>query len=105
LSVEIGSGNVFADLGLPEPTLALAKAQLVQRIRKLIVVQKLTQAQAAKLLSVDQPKISALVRGRTSGFTLDRLMKYLNLLGQDIEIVLPPPQPQTLPAQIRVRHT
>lgn len=86
ISVEVGSGNVFADLGFPQPDLALAKAKLVQRIRDVIAQRKLTQAEAAALLGLDQPKVSALVRGRVAGYSLDRLFKFLNLLGQRIEI-------------------
>src|SRR5438067_8595793 len=80
--VERGSGNVFADLGLPNPDLALAKAELVQCIRDLIAERKLTQAKAAKLLGLDQPKVSALVSGRVEGYSIDRLFRLLNALGQ-----------------------
>ena len=66
--VEQGSGNVFADLGFSNPDLALAKAELVQRIREQIVEHKLTQVKAAKLLGLDQPKVSALIRGRVEGW-------------------------------------
>src|SRR5436305_12961790 len=88
--VEQGSGNVFADLGLPNPDLALAKAELVQRIRVLIAERKLTQAKAAELLGLDQPKVSALIRGRVEGYTLDRLFRFLNALGQRVEITVRP---------------
>jgi predicted XRE-type DNA-binding protein len=88
--VEPGSENVFADLGLPNPGLALAKAELVQKIRALIAARKLTQVKAAKLLGLDQPKVSALVRGRVEGFSIDRLFRLLNSLGQRVEISLQP---------------
>lgn len=84
--IEASSGNVFADLGLANPDLALAKAELVQRIRDLIAERKLTQAQAAELLGLDQPKVSSLVRGKVSGFTIDRLFRFLNALGQQVQI-------------------
>lgn len=90
LRVEPGSGNVFADLGLPNPGLALAKAKLVQHIRDLIAERKLTQTQAAELLGLDQPKVSTLVRGNVSGYTLDRLVRFLNALGQRVEISVRP---------------
>src|SRR5438270_13517749 len=83
--VERGTGNVFADLGLPNPDLALAKAELVQRIRDLIAERKLTQVEAAKLLGLDQPKVSALVRGRVAGYSVDRLFRFLNAFGQRVE--------------------
>ena len=82
------SGNVFADLGLPQSEEALAKAELVQKITAIIEQRRLTQAQAAEILGVDQPKISALKRGRLSGFALERLVRFLVLLGQDVEIVV-----------------
>lgn len=84
--VEASSGNVFADLGIANPDLALAKAELVQKIRGIIAARKLTQTKAAQLLGLDQPKVSALVRGRVEGFTLDRLFRFLNALGQHVEI-------------------
>jgi predicted XRE-type DNA-binding protein len=81
---------VFADLGLPNPDLAVAKAELVQRIRDLIAEGKLTPARAAKLLHLDQRKVSALVRGRVEGYTIDRLFRFLNALGQQVEIAIRP---------------
>jgi predicted XRE-type DNA-binding protein len=88
--VEQGSGNVFADLGLSNPDLILAKAELVQRIRELIEERRLTQVKAAKLLGLDQPKVSALVRGRVEGYSIDRLFRFLNALGQRVEITIRP---------------
>ncbi len=84
------SGNVFADLGLPNPDLALAKAELVQRIRAPISGRGLTQVQTAELLGMDQPKVSALVRGKVGGYTIDRLFRFLNALGQRVEISVRP---------------
>jgi predicted XRE-type DNA-binding protein len=81
---------VFADLGLPHPDLALVKAELVQRIRVLIAERKLTQVKAAELLGLDQPKVSALVRGRVEGYSVDRLFRFLNALGQQVEITVRP---------------
>ena len=82
------SGNVFADLGSPREEEALAKAELAQKIIDIIRTRRLTQAQAAELLDVDQPKISALTRGRLSGFSIDRLLRFLMFLGHDIEITV-----------------
>ena len=84
----VGTGNVFADLGYARPEEASAKAQLAHKITKIIERRKLTQAEAATLLEVDQPKVSALKRGRLSGFSLDRLVRFLVLLGNDVEIVV-----------------
>ncbi len=87
---EVGSGNVFADLGLRNPEVLQAKADLMFEISQAIEVRSLTQAAAAELLGIDQPKISALVRGRMNGFSLERLFRYLNALDRDIEIVVRP---------------
>jgi predicted XRE-type DNA-binding protein len=88
--VEPSSGNVFADLGLKNPEELLAKAELVQRIADLIAERRLTQVRAAKLLGIDQPKVSALLRGKLDGFSTDRLFRFLNALGSDVEIVIRP---------------
>lgn len=84
--VQISTGNVFADLGLPNPEERLVKTELAHKISKIITSRQLTQVEAAKLLGIDQPKVSALVRGKLSGFSIDRLIEYLNALGNDVEI-------------------
>jgi predicted XRE-type DNA-binding protein len=91
--VEPGSGNVFADLGIPNPALALAKAELVQVIRDVIAARGLTQAKAGELLGLDQPKVSALVRGKVANHSLDRLVRFLNSLDQQVEISVGPAPP------------
>jgi predicted XRE-type DNA-binding protein len=88
IEVEEGSGNVFADLGLPNPEERLAKAALAFRIAGVIRARRLTQASAARILKIDQPKISRLLRGQLSGFSAERLMQFLTLLGRDVEIVI-----------------
>jgi len=80
------SGNVFADLGLPDAEERLAKAELARKIEHIIKRKKLTQESAAKILNVSQPKISALLNGKLAGFSMDRLLKFLMALDQDIEI-------------------
>src|SRR2546428_1023933 len=82
------SGNVFADLNLPEADDLLAKAELVAKIIAEIQRRRMTQAQAAALLGIDQPKISALKQGKLSGFSIERLMRFLVLLGRDVEITV-----------------
>ena len=88
LEYEVSSGNVFADLGLPNSEEALAKAELAQKIAAVMQARRLTQVDLAKKLGVDQPKVSALVRGQLAGFSLERLMRFLLLLGQDIKITV-----------------
>lgn len=94
LEYTVSSGNVFADLGLPEAEELQAKADLAIQISRIIEELGLTQAKAAEILGIDQPKVSALVRGRLSGFSMERLYRFLNALGRDIEIVVRP-KPRT----------
>jgi predicted XRE-type DNA-binding protein len=82
------SGNVFADLELDEPEEMLAKAELARRIGNILKRRRLTQAQAATLLGIDQPKVSALLRGKLAGFSTDRLLRFLMALDRDVEIVI-----------------
>jgi len=100
--VEASSGNVFADLELPDADEALAKAELAGRICAILAERKLTQAKAAALLGVDQPKVSALIRGKLGGFSTDRLFRFLNALGQDVEIVIRPRKQGRARARTRV---
>jgi len=86
------SGNVFADLEIPNPEEMLAKAELAVKIADILRRRRLTQVQAAKVLGVDQPKVSALIRGRLSGFSIERLLRFLLVLGTDISITIKPRQ-------------
>lgn len=88
IPVTRSSGNVFADLGVAEPEEELAKAQLAGHIRQTIKRRRLTQTQAAHVMGLDQPKISAPMNGRLAGFSSGRLMRFLAALGQDVEIVV-----------------
>lgn len=85
---QTSSGNVFADLGVDAPEEALVKAELTVKISEIIEARGLTQAAAAKVLGIDQPKVSALLRGKLTGFSTERLIKFLNALGSDVEIVV-----------------
>ncbi len=89
-TVKTGSGNIFADLGLPNPEERLAKAQLVLHIAEIIKERKLTQVKAGVILGIDQAKVSKLVRGRLSEFSTSTLIEYLTRLDQDVEIVVRP---------------
>src|SRR5262245_43412898 len=88
ISVRESSGNVFEDLGVPESAEALAKAEIAARIATIIERRGLTQAKAADVLDVSQADVSDLVRGKLRGFSAERLFRFLNALGQDIEIVI-----------------
>ena len=74
-AVEYSSGNVFSDLGLPDSEELMVKAKLLARISQVISQRKLTQVAAGKLLGMDQPKVSDLVRGKTTKFSTERLIK------------------------------
>lgn len=90
IEYEESSGNVFADLGLPNPEEALAKAEVARQIGKILKKQRLSQTKAAKILGIDQPKVSALLHGYLTGFSLERLLRFLNELGQDVTIAISP---------------
>lgn len=90
IEYERSSGNVFADIGLPNAEDHLIKAQLVFKIDGLIKKRGLRQAEAAKLLSVKQPDVSKMLRGDFRQFSVERLMRFLVALGQDVEIVIKP---------------
>ncbi|HLP91775.1 MAG TPA: helix-turn-helix transcriptional regulator [Nostocaceae cyanobacterium] len=90
IEVTIGSDNVFADLGLPDADDMLVKAELVRKISEIIEVRGLTQSEAAKILGVDQPKVSALMKGKLAGFSMERLFKFLNSFDNDVKIQITP---------------
>lgn len=90
--VRTGGGNVFADLGLADAGERLAKAELARQIGMLIRDAGLTQARAAARLGVDQPKVSALLRGRLKDFSTERLMRFVTALDRDIVIAIRHPQ-------------
>lgn len=88
IAVTPSSGNVFADIGVAQPEEELAKAQLASRIREVVRRSRLTQVDAAAVMGIDQPKVSALLNGRLTSFSSERLMRLLTRLGQDVDIVL-----------------
>lgn len=88
--VHTSSGNVFADLGVNKPEDSFAKAKLAGLICQIISERKLTQKAAGDLMGLDQPKISALIRGKLRGFSAERLFRCLNDLGQEVEINVRP---------------
>jgi predicted XRE-type DNA-binding protein len=87
---ENSTGNVFADLGLPNSEQELLKAKLTVQIHKLIKEQNLTQTKAAELLGTTQAQVSALMRCRPVSVSVGRLMEFLTVLGQDVEVTVRP---------------
>jgi predicted XRE-type DNA-binding protein len=86
----VGSGNVFADLEYPDPEEALLKAELAREIGTAIRERRLKQEEAAAVLGLDQPKVSAIMRGRLSGFSVERLLRCLTALERDVTITVGP---------------
>lgn len=83
-------GNVFADLGLPNPEQELLKAHLTLQICKIVKARGLTQAQAGDILGIRQPHVSAPMRNRAGNSEVGRLMEFLTALGQDVRITVKP---------------
>lgn len=89
-SIDHGTGNIFADLCMPEPESHLLKAQLVARLASVLKDQGLTQADAAQRVSVSQPDISRLLRGQFRDISVERLLRMLMRLGCAVDIVVHP---------------
>lgn len=96
------SGNVFADLGLPDADEHLLKAEIVVHLKRLIAARELTQTKAAALLGIAQGDLSNVLRGRYRGFTVERLMRLLTGFDQDVEIHIKPRADRNRPARIAV---
>lgn len=99
---EVSSGNVFRDARVPNPGEHLVKAQLVYKIDGILKERGLTQAAAAALFGAKQPDVSNLLRGQFRQFSLERLLKFLVALGQDVDIVVTPHQSSGQPPALRV---
>lgn len=102
ITFELAQDNIFADIGLPNAEEELTKAELAWEIECIIKKRKLTQQKAAKIMGINQPKVSALLRRKLSGFSVERLMHFLNLLGQDIDIVVKPKPKNRKSARVHV---
>ncbi len=100
--VEIASGNVFADLGFPDAAERTVKTALAVEINRILKTRTLSQVAAARILGINQPKISALAHFRLEGFSVERLMNFLTALGRDIEISIRPVRSRRKPGRILV---
>ena len=85
-----GTGNIFADIEVAYPERTLARAQIMTRVAEIIKKRNLTQKEASELLDIPQSKVSCLVNGKLSMFSLDHLLMLLNKLGRDVEIIIKP---------------
>ena len=90
IKIHKGSGNVFADIGVAHPERVLARAQIMSRISDIIKDRGLTQKQTSELLGIPQSKVSCLMNGKLSMFSLDHLFELLNALDRDVEIIIKP---------------
>jgi predicted XRE-type DNA-binding protein len=90
VKVEVGSGNIFADLGLPDADTHFLKAQIVSEIYRIISERKLTQAGAGKLMGITQPEVSRMFKGSFREYSIERLMGFLTGFDRDVEIVVKP---------------
>ena len=99
---EVGSGNVFKDLGLPNAEEHLVKAQLVYKIDGILKERRLKQVEAGKLFGIPQPDVSKMLRGEFRQFSVERLLRFLVALNQDVEIVVKPHRGERESATLRV---
>lgn len=99
-----GTGNVFADLGMPDAAAELVKAKLTFQIAKRIKALSLTQTAAAARLGLSQPDVSRLMKSRSTGFSTDRLLALLTALDIDVDIVLRPASPAPHVAKVSIRE-
>jgi len=102
IQVEMGTGNIFADIGLPNPEEHLLKAQLVVKISGLMKARGLTQREAAEIFSITQPDVSKMLRGNFRQFSVERLMRFLVALGQDVDILVKPHSGRNTAGALRV---
>jgi predicted XRE-type DNA-binding protein len=90
IKVTKSSGNVFADIDVPNADEHFVKAEIVLGIAARIKAKRLTQAEAAKVMRLSQPDVSKLLRGNFAGYSLDRLFSFLRALGNDVRIQIVP---------------
>jgi len=98
----LSSGNVFADLELPNAEELQAKAALANQIASIVMHRHLTQVETARILGTRQPKVSELLTGRLDGFSIERLIRYLNALGRDVQIIVTPKPRSRARATVKV---
>ena len=102
VEIEKSSGNVFADLGLPDADEMLIKSRLVGKIGEIIRSRKWTQEKAAQVLGMTQPKLSKMLRGQFHGISQSKLLEYLAKLGRDVQIVVGPARRTKKPGRVDV---
>ena len=104
MKITKSSGNVYADLGIPDPETHALKAALVYRISEIIESKGFTQTDAADKLHISQPDVSKMLKGQFRAFSLDRLMRFLTVLGQDVVIAVKKPAGKRTQGRMTVQH-
>ena len=104
ITVEKGSGNVFADLGYPDAKERTLKVELAMEVNRILAGRGLTQSESARALGILQPHVSDLVRYRLDRFSVERLMNFLTALGSDVEIRIRRRTARRARSAIRVLH-
>lgn len=105
IDIEQGSTNVYADLGRHDADEMLIKAQLATKIAEIIKRRRLTQAKAAEIVGIPQPKLSGLLRGQFRGISEAKMLECLARLGRDVRIVVGPSRPRSKPGHVEVEFT
>lgn len=104
IEYSVSSGNVYADFGFSNPDEAKTKADLAMLITAIIKEKDLSQRQAADLMNIDQPKVSKIIRGLLSEFSIERLLKFVLALGFDIEITPKPHKVKSTLPSMHIHH-
>ncbi len=102
IEFEVGSGNVYADLGFPDAEEMLVKAQLTFKIGEIIKARRWSQQKAAEVMGIPQPKLSAMLRGHFRGISETKMLDGLARLGRDVQITVGPARRRTAPGQVSV---
>ena len=102
LEIEESSGNVYADLGMPDAEEMIVKAQLANKISEIIKGRKWSQVEAAEVLGIPQPKLSKMLRGQFRGISEAKMLDCLVRLGRNVQIVVGPARRAASPAHVAV---
>ncbi len=100
VQIEMGSGNIFADLGLPDAETHFLKAQIVSELYRVTKQRKLTQTQAGKRMGISQPEVSRMFKGNFREYSVERLMEFVTAFDRDVEIVVRPHRKAGKPGRI-----
>lgn len=102
MTIETGSINIYADLGMPEAEEMLIKAQLAAKIGEIIKHRRLTQTKAADIMGLPQPKVSALLRGQFRGISEVKMLDAIARLGREVKIVIGPSRYRSSPGHVEL---